>query len=215
MTNNSSSKNIGLLPQANASENKIKNLNIRNCKIVSDKLNLKAGKLSDYWAQRAIGADLSKEVLLSTSPPKNNLVAVFDTPIIEKEVLKSKGKTPKSYHGIFVKNLISGSDQQAVLPELGTSLKLYSIPDTTVLFNTYKQHLYEIGKKNCPWEKDDPYNGLCPPWFEIDPKSNPSVPNYNDFKCCINNKKRMCIPIRCPPGTQNNGEGKCITNLKK
>ncbi len=94
--------------------------------MASNKFNLKGGKLSDYWAQRAIGADLSKELLLSTPLPKNNLVAVFDGP-------------PKiTDHGILVRNLISGFGQQAVLPELKADLAYYP---TSIYVESIKKDL--------------------------------------------------------------------------
>ena len=81
-------------------------LDIKTCNIVSGKLGLMKGKLSDYWAQELIGSDLLREELEKTPPPDiENWIAVFDT----KEI----------GHNISVKNLISDEDLHAVLPELG------------------------------------------------------------------------------------------------
>ena len=83
-----------------------KALDIKTCNIVSGKLGLMEGKLSDYWAQELIGSDLLREELEKTPPPDiENWIAVFDT--------------KKRDHNISVKNLISDEDLHAVLPELG------------------------------------------------------------------------------------------------
>ena len=83
-----------------------KALDIKTCDIVSGKLGLMEGKLSDYWAQELIGSDLLREELEKIPPPDiENWIAVFD----------SKEKD----HNINVKNLISDEDLHAVLPELG------------------------------------------------------------------------------------------------
>ena len=83
-----------------------KALDIKTCDIVSGKLGLMEGKLSDYWAQELIGSDLLREELEKTPPPDiENWISVFD--VKEDE------------HNIGVKNLISDEDLHAVLPELG------------------------------------------------------------------------------------------------
>ena len=84
-----------------------KALDIRTCDIVSSKLGLMYGMLSDYWAQELIGSDLLREELEKSPPPDiENWIAVFDT-------------TKKDYHNIKVKNLISDEALHSVLPELG------------------------------------------------------------------------------------------------
>ena len=83
-----------------------KALDIKTCDIVSGKLGLMKGKLSDYWAQELIGSDLLREELEKIPPPDiENWIAVFDT--------------TEDHHNISVKNLISDEDLHAVLPELG------------------------------------------------------------------------------------------------
>ena len=83
-----------------------KSVDIKTCNIVSSKLGLMEGKLSDYWVQELIGSDLLREELEKTPPPDiENWISVFDS--------KEKG------HNIGVKNLISDEDLHAVLPELG------------------------------------------------------------------------------------------------
>ena len=80
-----------------------KALDIKTCDIVSGKLGLMEGKLSDYWAQELIGSDLLREELEKSPPPDiENWISVFD----------SKGNG----HNIGVKNLISDEDLHPVLP---------------------------------------------------------------------------------------------------
>ena len=127
-------KNIGIAPKPNVGKFKPLKTNIRNCGIVSANHNLKFGSLSDYWAQRAIGADLSKEELLFAPPVKKNLVAVFDT--------------PKEDHDAGVRNIISGSGKQAVMPDLRNSLTTYNINTRYSLTNT-SQHLLNTADAKC------------------------------------------------------------------
>ena len=62
-------------------------------------------KLSNYWAQELTGSDLLREELKKTAPPDiENWIAVFD---IRHE-----------NHNIYVRSLISGEGDYAVLPEL-------------------------------------------------------------------------------------------------
>ena len=83
-----------------------KALDIKTCDIVSGKLDLMKGKLSDYWAQELIGSDLLREELEKTPPPDiENWISVFDS--------------TRQDHNISVKNLISDEVLHAVLPELG------------------------------------------------------------------------------------------------
>ena len=78
----------------------------KKCELISNKLNLQRGKLSDYWAQELIGSDLLREELEKTPAPEiPNWIAVFDS--------------PSGDHNIHVKNLISDEGPHAVLPELG------------------------------------------------------------------------------------------------
>ena len=79
---------------------------LRTCGILSAKEGLKKGHLSDYWAQEMIGADLLRDELKKTKhliDDQKLLVAVLDT--FER-------------HSVPVKNLISSSKPQAILPEL-------------------------------------------------------------------------------------------------
>ena len=91
---------------------KTKTQNIRVCGDVSSKLNLHKGELSDYWAQRRIGADLLKEMLKFQPPPKKHLVAVFDS--------------DTRSHSQGVKNLISDEGPHAVLPDIEDSLSVFN-----------------------------------------------------------------------------------------
>ena len=100
--------------------------NIKTCKIVSDKHNLKNGTLSDYWAQEMIGSDLLRGMLKDKeSPDKKNFVSVFDGFYQE--------------HGSKVRNLISGSKPHAVLPEIGRKVPMLETKysgDLQVVSNT-------------------------------------------------------------------------------
>ena len=81
-------------------------LNIRTCGLASSSRNLMGGRLSDFWAQNLIGADLLREDLESQTgfKPKENWIAIVDS--------------LKAGHYAKVKNLILGEGPQAVLPEL-------------------------------------------------------------------------------------------------
>ena len=83
------------------------------CELASSKHKLKKGKLTDYWAQEMVGADLLKEDLEKATPlPEDkHLVAVFDS--------------PKNNHNIHVQNIISHEGPQAVLPALNSSQMKY------------------------------------------------------------------------------------------
>ena len=90
-----------------------------SCELLSSQKKLKDGKLTDYWAQEMIGADLLREEIEKVPPlPEDKFfVAVFDS---------SNGD-----HNIYVQNLISHKKDQAVLPELNDSQLRYfdtSIP---------------------------------------------------------------------------------------
>ena len=103
-------------------------LNIRSCGLISDERGLmktpdrlggeyvhslrmtgfsegdgEEAQLSDYWAQEMIGADLLREELEKTPPPKTDpFVAVLDN----------------GSHGRKVRNLITGDGSQSVLPRI-------------------------------------------------------------------------------------------------
>ena len=80
-----------------------------SCKLAPSKHNLKDGKLTDYWAQEMVGADLLKEELEKAPPlPEDKyLVAVFDD--------------TNNNHNVHVQNIISHEGPQAVLPALNSS----------------------------------------------------------------------------------------------
>ena len=80
-----------------------------SCELLPTEHQLKDGKLTDYWAQEMVGADLLKEELEKAPPlPENKfLVAVFDTTRVS--------------HSIHVQNIISHEGPQAVLPALNSS----------------------------------------------------------------------------------------------
>ena len=89
-----------------------------SCKLLSSKQKLKDGKLTDYWAQEMIGADLLREEI-EKAPPllKDKLfIAVFDA------------ATWRLRHDVLVQSLISHKDPQAVLPVLSPSqMKYFSV----------------------------------------------------------------------------------------
>ena len=78
------------------------------CELLPAQQKLKDGKLTDYWAQEMVGADLLREEIEKAKPlPEDKfLIAVFDT--------------PKKYHNIHVQNIISHKGPQAVLPPLSS-----------------------------------------------------------------------------------------------
>ena len=80
---------------------------LRSCNIVSSKIGLFEGGLSDYWAQEMIGSDLLKEEINKVPPIKKHLVETFDIP---------------PTHDIKVKNLISDKGKHSVLPEMGNNI---------------------------------------------------------------------------------------------
>ena len=85
--------------------------NIRTCGIIGAEHHLMEGKLSDYWAQELIGADLLKEELEGRAAPSQaNFIFVFDG--------------SRRDHSHNVRNLISGKGPQAVLPELEDKISL-------------------------------------------------------------------------------------------
>ena len=77
------------------------------CDLFSAQRNLKNGKLTDYWAQEMIGADLLREEIEIAPPlPEDKfLIAVFSGSVEEDR-------------NILVRNLISHKKNHAVLPEL-------------------------------------------------------------------------------------------------
>ena len=96
--------NIDNLPLTTSNENG----NLKSCNIVDSKLGLSERKLSDYWAQEMIGADLIKEEIQQLPPVKKHFMECFD----------------RESHGIAVKNLISDEGKHSVLPEIGKSMKV-------------------------------------------------------------------------------------------
>ena len=102
-------------------QNTLKELTPEPCEPLSSKQKLKDGKLTDYWAQEMVGADLLREEIEKAPPlPEDKfLVAVFDT--------------TSDDHNIHVQNLISHEGEQAVLPELNASQMQFfhtNIPST-------------------------------------------------------------------------------------
>ena len=79
------------------------------CELLSSKHKLKGGRLTDYWAQEMVGADLLRGELEKAPPLLEDkfLVAVFDS--------------TSNNHNVHVQNLISHKGDQAVLPELNHS----------------------------------------------------------------------------------------------
>ncbi len=192
--------------------------NFRNCGVISEELDLKGGGLSDYWAQRMIGADLSKELLLFTLPVKDHLIAVFDAPPINY----SFGSMS---HGAAVRSLISDKGKQAVMPNLGEHITFYGTPTIKHLVDSYKS-IETNGNNHCYWEKGEDYKGLCPPGFYIDYSSNSfmrkmelgldiSVDSESESdvrQCCRDYPNPMCMDLQCPTGKSYHkvGIGQCI-----
>ena len=97
------------------------------CELAESKHKLKNGKLTDYWAQEMIGADLLKEEIEKAPPlPEDkHLVAIFDG--------------LKNNHNIYVQNIISHEGPQAVLPALKSAqLKFFHTKDSPGLNETEK-----------------------------------------------------------------------------
>ena len=111
--------------------------NVRSCNIVSSQLNL--GSIGDYWAQERVGSDLLKEELKKAPPVKKHLVAVFDTPY-------------KNRHDMGVRNIISGSGPQAVLPPLGNNMT-YSDVTISSHYLDHSSHLLKTADKICTDKK--------------------------------------------------------------
>ena len=84
-----------------------------SCELASSKHKLKDGKLTDYWAQEMVGADLLRGEIEKAPPlPEDkHLVAVFDT--------------AESDHHVHVQNIVSHEGPQAVLPALNSSQLKY------------------------------------------------------------------------------------------
>ena len=108
--------------------------NLKTCGIVPHQMNLKSGKLSDYWAQEMIGSDLAKELFASAPPLQKKLVAVMDVPTGD--------------HDVKVKNLISGNGRHAVLPNLGSNLNMYR-GDTASKYTTQANSLLTGVRTQC------------------------------------------------------------------
>ena len=91
------------------------------CELASSMHNLREGVLTDYWAQQMVGADLLREELEKADPlPINKLLVA---------VLDKKRKD----HYIHVKNIISHTGPQAVLPDLKPShLHLFFVQEGDV-----------------------------------------------------------------------------------
>ena len=88
---------------------------IRPCEIAPSEYELMEGRLSDYWAQELIGADLLKKELEAIPPPETPLlIAVMDDGV-------------RSEHGYKVKNLISHQKPISVLPDLGSQIRLFNV----------------------------------------------------------------------------------------
>ena len=85
--------------------------NVKSCGIVASEQELMEGRLSDYWAQELIGADLLKELVGQAPLPQKPLfVAVFDG---------------EEDHAENVSNLISGKGPYSVLPDLGKQIRAF------------------------------------------------------------------------------------------
>ena len=104
-------------PQPTSTSQQNTGKNLKDCKILSSNAGFFDGKLSDYWAQEMIGADLLREELNQAPLPKKHLVEVFDS--------------PEDEHGLKVRNLISDHGKNAVLPELGDNAGLTHITYTS------------------------------------------------------------------------------------
>ena len=80
---------------------------VNTCDIASRKRNLMEGSLSDYWAQKLIGADLMREELEKIPPPEiENWITLIDH---EKR-------------NRLAKSLISGEEAHTILPKLNAYL---------------------------------------------------------------------------------------------
>ena len=101
----------------------------KSCEFLSSKKKLKGGKLSDYWAQEMVGADLLREEIEKAPPlPEDKfLTAVFDS--------------SRHGHNIPIQNLISHKKDQAVLPELNDSQLRYFTTDIPSQYMTAVENI--------------------------------------------------------------------------
>ena len=121
--------------------------NIRTCNIVSSQFDLQDDKLSDYWAQRMIGADLLKKKLKEATLVNKHLVEIFDRDEIN--------------HDIGVRNLISDEGAHSVLPEIGDRAGItHTENNSQVLKEGHK--LLTTAEKNCADYKDSSDSSTTP-----------------------------------------------------
>lgn len=120
--------------------------NVKSCNIVPSQLRgrYEYKGLSDYWAQEKIGSDLMKEELKNAPRPKKHLVSVWDSPYSQR-------------HDVGVKNLISGSGRQAVLPPLDNkNMTKFKTPYYSDYLRT-ASHFHRAAREKCPaFRRDGP-----------------------------------------------------------
>ena len=86
------------------------------------------GTLPDYWAQQMIGSDLlKKEIETAPTVKKKPFVQLFDS-------------NRQDRHDEFVKNIISGTGKQSVLPELGDGIRTFE----TNWLSDYSKHTEKL-----------------------------------------------------------------------
>ena len=122
-----------------------------------------------FWAQARIGADLLREELNKTPAPqhKTYLVSIFDTWLPNDPRF---GYVHPDHH-FTVKNLVSGTGRQAVLPASGHRAIAFAGSFATDVEDT-KQILFEEIQKQCGAR-------LHPGWEDCQKRVLPSYINYS------------------------------------
>ena len=114
--------------------------NIRTCNIVSSQFDIGGDRLSDYWAQEMIGADLLKKKLKeATRIKKHPFVEVFDY---------------GPNHDVAVRNLISDEGTHSVLPEIGNKVRITQTPNNFFLLRATDKILTRAEKKCAEYQQD-------------------------------------------------------------
>ncbi|MDE0118967.1 MAG: hypothetical protein OXM55_03035 [Bdellovibrionales bacterium] len=112
---------------------------LKSCKLASHKLTGNK-KLSDYWAQEMIGADLLRKELSDLPKPVNkHFIHLFDVNL---------PAGPRG-HDNTVKNLISDSGRHAVLPKLGENTMGISQTPSSGAMVKYSDQLLTKAEKMC------------------------------------------------------------------
>ena len=141
---------------------------------VQPKDRLKDGKLSFYWAQELIGADLLRKDLekKDQSQLPKNFIAVFDTDADGNEC---------AVHTEQVESIISNQRQHAVLPQIGDRMKFNPTVEPKDYRNSsigMSNDVYHFINNSMSW-KEDPiiYNAFA----DLTPSSIVIISSGNDY----------------------------------